>query len=55
MEMEMTSRALSGQKGSVGVGLGAFAWARVVKMGLLARPTAAALVVVINVLRFIVV
>jgi hypothetical protein len=49
----MTNRALLGQKPSVGVDPGAVACARVVDTELLARPTAAALVVVINVLRFI--
>src|ERR1700730_3054687 len=51
MESEITSRALLGQKPSVDVGRGCFPRARAGTIGLLARPTAAAVLVVINVLR----
>src|ERR1700730_4404215 len=55
MESEMTSRALLGQKSAVDVGRGCFACARVVEIELLASPTAAAVLVVINVRRSILV
>jgi hypothetical protein len=52
MEMEMTSRALSGQKVLGDVGIGCFPWLRIDTSELAPTPIAAALVVLINVRRF---
>jgi hypothetical protein len=49
----MTSRALSGQKDCVEVSIGSFSWALAVRMELAPKPMAAAVLAVINVLRFI--
>jgi len=56
MEIEMTSRALSGQKtwDDFDDDIASFPWLRKVTSELAPKPMAAALVVVINVLRFIV-
>src|SRR6266404_7922910 len=56
MEIEMMSRALSGQKTSCDFGddIASFPWLRRVTSELAPKPMAAALVVVINVLRFMV-
>jgi hypothetical protein len=55
MEIEMTSRAPSGQKSwcDFDVDLVSFPSLRVVKTGLTPTPAAATVVVLINVLRFI--
>jgi hypothetical protein len=55
MEMEMTSRALSGQKDCDKISLGAFSWALAVRIDLALKPMAAAIAVVavINALRSI--
>src|SRR5882762_6038671 len=54
MEIEMTSRALSGQKDCVGAFISSFSWALAVRIELTPKPTAAtALLAVINALRFI--
>jgi len=56
MEIEMTSRALSGQNTwcDFDYDIISFSWLRRVTSELAPKPIAAALVVVINVLRFII-
>jgi hypothetical protein len=53
MEIEMTSRALSDQKDCVEVSIGSFSSALAVRLELAPKPMAAAVLAVINVLRFI--
>jgi hypothetical protein len=53
MEIEMTSRALLGQKDCVEVSRGFFSWALALGMELAPNPMAAAVLAEINDLRFI--
>src|SRR6476620_6426633 len=48
MEIEMTSRALSGQKDGVEVSIGSFSWALAARMELAPKPIEAAVLAGIN-------